>query len=269
MTEATHPTVSGVPQASRAARRIEPHVGGRTQWLATHLRPLPSLLVSWVVSNAGAVVVAAVMVVLGLFTTRVVLSVGSIKRADEWVPVWFAQHRTPFWTHLAQVGSLLGDVPVLIPVVGIVALALVVTRRWRMASFVIQAGLAEGLAYLLTVMFIHRQRPDVVHLGHYNPQHSFPSGHTAAAVAVYGAIASLLSAHFRQRWARIAIWSPAVAIPVVVGTSRMYQGEHHPIDVLAGGLMGVGALLAALFAARTSRMVAELHSAKRAARAEA
>jgi membrane-associated phospholipid phosphatase len=38
----------------------------------------------------------------------------------------------------------------------------------------------------------------------------------------------------------------------------MYRGEHHPIDVIAGIVMGAGALLVALFAVRTARAVAEL-----------
>src|SRR5262249_47688820 len=133
-------------------------------------------------------------------------------------------------------------------------------RRWRMASFVVQAALAEALAYLLTVMVVHRERPDVDRLGHYNPMHSFPSGHTAAATAVYTAIALLLTAPFGGRAARIAIWSVAVALVFNVAFARMYQGQHPPIDVAAGAMMGVAAMLVALFAARTARATAELRA---------
>jgi hypothetical protein len=56
-------------------------------------------------------------------------------------------------------------------------------------------------------------------------------------------------------------------VPATVG------GEHHPIDVIAGALMGAGALCVALFAARTARRVAELrtvrHAERRAAEARA
>ena len=58
-----------------------------------------------------------------------------------------------------------------------------------------------------------------------------------------------------------------------MASSRIYRGEHHPIDVMAGALMGVGAICVALFAARTARRVAELrhekHVAQRAAEAAA
>jgi undecaprenyl-diphosphatase len=199
---------------------------------------------------------------VGLVVTRVVFSVHAIENADEWLPEWAEGQRTPFRTDLSKIGSDLGDL-VLIVSAGIAALALVARRRWRMAIFVIQAGLVEALAYLLIANAIERPRPSVQPLDTLNPNHSFPSGHMAASVAVYGAIALLLTAHFKRFWARVAIWSAASAIWLAVAASRIYRGEHHPIDLVAGVMVGAGALVVALFAARTARKVAELHASKR------
>jgi undecaprenyl-diphosphatase len=82
-------------------------------------------------------------------------------------------------------------------------------------------------------------------------------------VAVYGSIALLLAAHFKARPLRVAIWSVAIALPLIVALARMYRGMHHPIDVTAGALMGVAALLIAMFAARTSRAAAEVRAGRR------
>jgi undecaprenyl-diphosphatase len=67
---------------------------------------------------------------------------------------------------------------------------------------------------------------------------SFPSGHTFAAVAFYGALA-LLAARFVSirglRWG----WGAATLIFVlVVGLSRIYLGAHWPSDVLGSWLLG-------------------------------
>jgi membrane-associated phospholipid phosphatase len=264
MSDIAHRTVSGVPDGSRAARRTEPDLDGRTLQVANRMRRLPSLVVSWLSANAVAALIAALMVALGFVTTEVILKAGAVERADSWLPTFLAEHRTSFLTDASYVGSLLGDAPVLVPLVAAVALALALAKRWRLATFVVQAGLAEGLTYLITTTFVSRERPHVVQLDQLNPHHSFPSGHTAAAVAVYGSLALLLTAHFREAGFRLVIWSAAVAIPFVVGLSRIYRGEHHPIDVAAGAAMGVGAVVAALVAARMSRMVAELHVARRA-----
>jgi membrane-associated phospholipid phosphatase len=269
MNDIAHRTVSGVPDGSRAARRTEPHREGRTPRLAGRIQRLPSLVVSWLTANAVAVLISAVMVGVGLLTTKVVLQVAAVERADNWLPTWLAEHRTSSLTEASHIGSLLGDAPVLVPLVAAVAVALALRRRWRLATFVIQAGLAEGLMYLITTTFVSRERPDVVQLDQLNPQHSFPSGHTAAAVAVYGSLGLLLTAHFRQAALRVVVWSAAVLIPFAVGLSRIYRGEHHPIDVAAGAAMGVGAVVAALVAARMARMVAELHVARRSMNASA
>jgi membrane-associated phospholipid phosphatase len=255
---------SGYPADSRSAQRLEARTDGRAEWLGRRLTWLPSLLVSWIVANVGALVLGAVMIGLGFLTTKVLLSIDWVVRADEWVPKWLEQHRTPFLNDVSYIGSNLAHAPVLIPLVGVVALFLVLRGRWRTASFAIQAGLAEALAYGLTVLFVVRMRPDVVQLDTFMMTHSFPSGHVAASVAVYGALALLLTAHVRAGWARAAIWTIAGAIPLLVAWSRMYRGEHHPIDVAAGIFMGLGALAAVLFAARTAHVVADIRAARRA-----
>jgi membrane-associated phospholipid phosphatase len=266
MSDVLHPAaISGVPESSRSARRIQPRAGGPAERLGAHLRRIPSLLVSWLVANVGAVLLGGAMIALGFYVTKVLLSIPGFASADEQVPLWLADHRTPFWTDVSRVGSAIAGASVIVPLVGLTVLALVLWRRWRMASFIVQAGLAEALTYALTVKFVHRPRPPVVQLDTYNLSHSFPSGHVAASIAVYGALALLLTGHFRATWLRALIWSLATAIPLVVAWSRMYRGEHHPIDVVAGVAMGVGALGVALFAARTARATAKLRAARRAA----
>jgi undecaprenyl-diphosphatase len=62
--------------------------------------------------------------------------------------------------------------------------------------------------------------------------YSFPSGHSSNAVVVYGSLA----AHEKKRK---LLWVLAVALPLLVGFSRVYVGAHFPTDVLAGWVLGV------------------------------
>jgi membrane-associated phospholipid phosphatase len=266
MSDVMHPAaISGVPESSLSARRIEPRAGGPAERLGAHARRIPSLLVSWLVANAGVALLGGAMIGLGFYVTKVLLSIPGFASADEQVPLWLADHRTPFWTDVSAVGSGIAGGSVIVPLIGLSALALVIGRRWRMASFIVQAGLVEALAYAVTVAFVHRLRPPVTKLDDYNLTHSFPSGHVAASIAVYGALALLLTAHFRAAWVRIPVWTLVVTIPIFVAWSRMYRGEHHPSDVAAGVLMGLGALGVSLFAARTARATANVRAAERAA----
>ena len=70
--------------------------------------------------------------------------------------------------------------------------------------------------------------------------YSFPSGHAANAVTIYGSLA----AHEKNRK---LLWALAVILPLLVGFSRVYVGAHYPTDVFAG--WALGALIAALIPA--------------------
>lgn len=71
---------------------------------------------------------------------------------------------------------------------------------------------------------------------------SFPSGHTAAAVALYGGIAVILAMHVQTRMQKVAWWTVLLIVPVAVAVSRVYRGMHYPSDVLASFIVGLGCL---------------------------
>jgi membrane-associated phospholipid phosphatase len=85
---------------------------------------------------------------------------------------------------------------------------------------------------------VHRPRPPVPELDVAPPTSSFPSGHTAAALALYGGIAILLLWIYGRRRATRVTAVVLFCIPVAVGLSRLYRGMHYPTDVLMGALMG-------------------------------
>ena len=93
---------------------------------------------------------------------------------------------------------------------------------------------------------------------------SYPSGHVAASVAVYGGLALLLTSRFPARWVRSSCWSLVVALPLIVALSRLYRGMHHPLDELAGVCVGVGAILVALLATRAYGEAVRRQAARRA-----
>ena len=67
---------------------------------------------------------------------------------------------------------------------------------------------------------------------------SFPSGHAADAVAVYGVLAALLAAATPFWTRKVGVWVAAAVICAVVGMSRLYLGVHWLTDVLGGIALG-------------------------------
>jgi membrane-associated phospholipid phosphatase len=245
--------------AALLARPGEPFAAA--VWLAHRLRRLPAVLVSLVLGGFGALVLAGTMVTLGLFTTEALLSVSTIAQADVNIPLWVASHRTPLLADASSIASKLADAPILVPLVGAFVFALVLRRRWMRASFLALAALVEVWGYVLTKGFVHWRTTNTA-LHDSFPWNSFPAGHVAAAIAIYGALALVLSAHFSHRSARATVWATATAIALAVAVSRMYRGEHHLLDVAGGAAMGIGALAVALLAEHVAGFVAELRREK-------
>jgi membrane-associated phospholipid phosphatase len=74
---------------------------------------------------------------------------------------------------------------------------------------------------------------------------SFPSGHVAGALVLYGLLTLIARARMRHEWVPRVSWALPFAVAVIVALARVYEGVHHPTDVLAGFLLGLGALLGA------------------------
>jgi membrane-associated phospholipid phosphatase len=130
---------------------------------------------------------------------------------------------------------------------------IVLFRRWGRHAFLLVAGLAIELSvFLATNSIVKRPRPTVHHLGGTPSTYGFPSGHTAATVVLFGGIVVLVSVATTRLVPRIAAWVVAVAMTLAVGLSRVYRGEHYPTDVIAGALLGVGSLVAAVFIIRVA-----------------
>ncbi len=179
-----------------------------------------------------------------------------IGAADERVNLWLAAHRTTARTHASLIGSTIAGGVVLPILVGTLAIVCLVFRKWLIAAFLVFVLGVESAAYRATTLVIHSHRPRVVRLEHLPVNASYPSGHTAASVAVYGGLALLLTSRFTNSAFRAVAWALALAIVSFVAVSRMYRGMHHPLDVAGGIVVGLGAITVIVFACRTASAAA-------------
>ena len=98
------------------------------------------------------------------------------------------------------------------------------------------------MVFITSSLVVDRSRPPVSQLDSVPLTSSYPSGHTAAAVAFYGAIAIIVFWHTRNRIARGLALTAAILLPPIVGVSRMYRGMHHLSDVIVGAIVGLASL---------------------------
>ena len=123
----------------------------------------------------------------------------------------------------AVVGSYLLSV-----IAVLVAIYFAYRREWTFAAFAAFIPLVESGLYRLTSLAAPRQRPDVPRLEDLTPDASFPSGHVAASVAVYGGLAFVLSSRIEHAPTRYGVRAVVVLTIAFAALSRMYQGMHHP-----------------------------------------
>lgn len=135
----------------------------------------------------------------------------------------------------------IGSNAVLLPVLAVV-LALAIHLRNRVVAIVLVIDAAAViLAYSLLKVMFSRERPELFDKVALPTGYSFPSGHSMAAMGIYGVIAAALIALYpRARWPLIL--STAILI-ALIGLSRIYLGVHWPSDVLGGFLGGVPPLI--------------------------
>jgi undecaprenyl-diphosphatase len=197
----------------------------------------------------GYAVIAAVVLALGWLITDAGVFAG-VRAWDDDVVRWVAEHRAAWlddW--VLRVGRMADTIPVVAAAV-VVEVVLLVRRRF-LHLLVLAIGLGvELFAFLLANYVIGRPRPDVVKVGEQPGTYSYPSGHIAATIVLWGGIAALLLWHHRRT---AATWIAAVVVAlaaVAVGFTRIYRGMHHPTDVLVGAALGLAALALAILTVR-------------------
>jgi membrane-associated phospholipid phosphatase len=168
---------------------------------------------------------------------------------DDSVREFTMQHQNPAMRNFMRYVSLLGDWP-LHAAVGLLFLGLAWRRsseEWtRIFLAMLLAMLLAGVSGTVIKGAVPRARPSVhtdtrwggPRFSSKYEYQSFPSGHVGASTAFFGVLLI----------ARRRIGFACLAIPVLIGFSRMYIGAHYLSDVVCAAVLGIlCALLVAYF----------------------
>lgn len=226
------PSIARIHRKYRAqlvfvARRLKP---GQALGLALTLQLIALGVAGWAF---GAVV-------------RDVIAGSGATRLDAPITRSLIEHRVAWLTTVMRGFTDLGGLALLgavVLVVGLVARRM--SRRW-LPLLILVLALAGAVALTDVVKpLVGRVRPTVGPLvagGGF----AFPSGHAVQTVAVYGALAYLVAGWVRTWKSKVAAWTLALGLVLLVGFSRVYLGVHWTTDVLGGWALGAVWLAAVL-----------------------
>jgi membrane-associated phospholipid phosphatase len=156
---------------------------------------------------------------------------------DDSVREFMIQHQNSAMRNFMRYVSLLGDWP-LHAAVGLIFLGFAWRRgseEWtRILLAMLLAMMLAGVVGTVIKRTVPRARPSVhtdtrwggPRFG--SKYHSFPSGHVGASTAFFGVLLI----------ARRRIGLACLAIPILIGFSRMYIGAHYLSDVVCAAVLG-------------------------------
>jgi membrane-associated phospholipid phosphatase len=180
-------------------------------------------------------------VVAGFGALTGALAAGLFLGVDVAVRDWCDTHQVWLAHFLARGAIVLGSGNVVAPVV--LAVAVVVAVRRRSVRPVLPVVAAVVLANLVLVPLKmlgdraapHSPVPDPARLFHHPPGWSYPSGHAANSVYLFGVLVLVLDGLVRPAAGRVL----RVVPPVLVSATFIYLGYHWLTDIAAGLLLGV------------------------------
>ena len=144
-----------------------------------------------------------------------------------------------------------GNLAYLVPLVATAAVIAILKRRPVFAATLVASYLLVRVIVLVGWLTWDRPRPTLILDGVAAPPlHSFPSGHVALALSVYGLLAYVWFERSRSVVERGLVVVLTLAWCLIVGAARVRLGTHWPSDVIGGAVLGLAWLPFAVTALR-------------------
>lgn len=227
--------------------------------MARASRPAVRRVASWSSAHVAFVVFAVVaLVVMAALVEGVetvyegVVGRDGLTAVDQPVLEWAVSLRSPGLDSAVTAFTNVGG-PVGMPILALVAVAVITWRRRRWTPLVLTLIAAAG-SLAMTIVgkdLVDRARPPAaLAVPPLEASASFPSGHTLNATVLTTVVVYLVLIETTAAWQRGLAITLGTLFVGAMGLSRVFLGHHWLTDVLAGWLIGLAWALAVITAHR-------------------
>ncbi len=143
--------------------------------------------------------------------------------------------------------TILGDKRVIFTIAGLTAIGLSMQRQWRPFFHLVLITLVTSVIIEAFKWVLYSPRPGGFVIA--NTSSSFPSGHTAFSLAIFGFLSFLTAQQFSRKWHWIPYTITSILV-ALIGLSRLYLGAHWMTDILASVFLSFIILLLTIIAYR-------------------
>lgn len=185
---------------------------------------------------------AALLLIFGAIADEVVE--GDTERLDRAVLMSFRTPGNPaeligppWFEEMIRDLTALGSYAFIIVLLAAALGYLLLIRKYGLALLLLAAEAGGMIISSLLKAGFDRQRPDLDHAARVFTS-SFPSAHATLSAVTFLTLGALLTRVNADRGVKVYFLGVAVALTMLVGTSRVYLGVHYPSDVLAGWCIG-------------------------------
>jgi undecaprenyl-diphosphatase len=168
-----------------------------------------------------------------------VVNSGRLSAMDLDVATWVAGSMPSWAEWIARPFTWLGGAVGVTVVVAAATIWLLARRARVEAALLVVVAVGIQILVFSAKHGYARPRPDLGSAIPLPSSYSFPSGHAATGVAVFGLLGLLAATLARTRAQRVAAVAAGFALGGLIGASRVVLGVHYVTDVLAGAFLGL------------------------------
>jgi membrane-associated phospholipid phosphatase len=153
------------------------------------------------------------------------------------VPILLAVHSTtnPQLDVLAVALAIIGLPWTAVPILGTIALILLLQKRWRSLAYLLTASAGSIIINRTAKELMHRVRPQLWQSIAPESSFAFPSGHAMTSITL---VAILLFLTWASSWRWLVFIFGSLYI-IAMAWCRLYLGVHFPSDILAGCMVAL------------------------------